>query len=775
MNQPRIAEEILSVLESYPEGKTSQQLSQILGYHSGKQFAKLVKMIAHLEEDKQIKINDNGVIQLAIEETVVEGTFSQNDKGFGFVRRDNENHDIFIPRGKTNSALNGDVVKVKITKPEVPWADKSAEGIIIDVVERQVTRLTGEFTAFDDKLKKETGYYGGLKPQNKGFDNLTCFISEDGLHPVTGEIVVAEISQYPTEDKPQQVIANVVQQIGHKDEPGVDILAILNMFDIPHEFPQEVKEAVDRVPETISDDDMSSREDLRQLLTITIDGDDAKDLDDAISLTELPSGNMELGVHIADVSHYVTEGSPLDKEAYERGTSVYLTDRVVPMLPQRLSNGICSLHPNVDRLTLSCLMEVTRDGQVINHQIKPTVINSDYRMTYHDVNAMLENNDEQLIAKYQDIYPMLQKMEKLHHTLYHLREARGAINFDTNEAEIEVDEQGKPVAIHVRERGVGERMIESFMLLANETVARHYTEELVPFIYRVHEHPDTDRLQRFLEFITTFGIVAKGTKDEMKPKYLQQILQTVEDETYAPVVKMMLLRSMQQAKYDVTPIGHYGLAATDYTHFTSPIRLYPDLIVHRLIYYYSNHQLSKKQEAKQTTKLSEIADHSSEMERRSVDAERETDSLKKTEYMQDKIGMIFDGYVSSITGFGMFVELDNTVEGLVHISTIKDDYYNYVERQLVLIGERTGNTFHIGDSVKVRLVKADVDTREIDFELVQDDTKTKKRHKKSPRKAQQKNNQRKRGKNKKGQRKYQSNYRRQKGHGKKNRKRKHKK
>ncbi|MCZ0716952.1 ribonuclease R [Aerococcus kribbianus] len=720
MKQKIVARQIKAELTEAPQGKTTQELSQALGFDHGEDFADFVKLIAHLEATGQIEISAQGKIRLPMTNQVVTGHFSQNDKGFGFVSVENYDDDIFIPKQATGNALNGDTVEVTISQAKQEGSDKSAEGEITAIIERHTSRVIGEFTAFDDHLRAETGFYGGIKAQNKGFDRIDIFVKEDGLHPVTGEIVALDIDDYPSSDHPHRVTGQVVKQLGHKDEPGVDILAILNLFDIPVEFPEAVKKQADQVPESISDQDLSGRLDLRDLLTITIDGADAKDLDDAISMEKLSNGNQRLGVHIADVSHYVTKNSPIDQEAFERGTSVYLTDRVVPMLPQRLSNGICSLHPNVDRLTLSCLMEVNQQGVVVDYQIQPSIINSDYRMTYSAVNDMLEDHNANQIDHYQAIYPMLLAMQDLHFKLYDRREARGAINFDTPESEIEVDRDGKPLAIHLRERGVGEMMIESFMLLANETVAKHFTQKSLPFIYRIHEHPDADRLQRFLEFVTNFGLFIKGTKDDMKPKNLQKILHEVEDETFGPVVKMMLLRSMQQAKYAVTPIGHYGLAAEDYTHFTSPIRRYPDLIVHRLIHTYAKKKPNKDQAARLTLDLEEIADQSSKMERRSIEAERETDSLKKTEFMLDKVGMTFTGIVSSVTGFGFFVELDNTVEGLVHISTLDDDYYHYVARQLVLIGEHTGNTYKIGDRVQVKLVKTDLDSREIDFEIVPD-------------------------------------------------------
>lgn len=727
MAKDEFAERLLAAIAASAEPQTIQYFSERLGYQGSHKFPKLVQKIAQLEQQKQITISADGKVAIVKNETTVQGSYIQNGKGFGFVRVEGQADDVFIPRGKANGAMNGDTVVVEITSPKKEWDSHSASGQVIQIINHQITRLTGEFTPFDANLRQETHFIGLVKPQNKGFDNIGAFILPDGLKPVEGEIVVVEIAAYPTSEEPFRVEGRVIKKIGHKDEPGVDILAILNMFEIPHEFSQDVIDEAEAVADEISTADLAGRQDLREVLTITIDGADAKDLDDAISLKRLSNGNYELGVHIADVSYYVTPGSALDREALLRGTSVYLTDRVVPMLPPRLSNGICSLHPNVERLTMSCIMEIDQYGEVLKHHISPSVIFSDYRMTYDDVNAILGKDNPGLLTKYEEIVPMLEEMAELHEILLAKRVRRGAINFDAPEAEIEVDREGRPLAIYLRERGTGERLIESFMLSANETVAHHYDQLKLPFVYRIHEQPDEDRMQRFLEFVTTFGIMLPGTKGTIKPKDLQQTLETIKDEPYQQVVTTMLLRSMKQARYDVEPVGHYGLAATDYTHFTSPIRRYPDLMVHRLIRRFIGDKPQGEEVDQLREELFDVALHSSVMERRSVDAERETDSLKKTEFMADKVGQIFAGIVSSVTNFGLFVELENTVEGLVHISTMNDDYYNYVPSHLVLIGERTGATYRIGDQVQVKLTKADVDTREIDFELVISETDKKTR------------------------------------------------
>lgn len=741
MNKTTLKARLLAVLGESDTPLTLAALNEQLGGQGGKDYTALTKLVVSLEHQGEVILSASGHVSLPLLHRQFEGVYNQNKKGFGFVRLAASEADIFIPREATHGAMNNDTVTVEVTVEGDAANGKNPEGQITTIHTRSMTRLTGEFVPYSDRLKQETGYIGGLQPLNKGFDQMTCFITSDGLHPVEGEIVVAEITTYPTADAPFQVAGVVTQSLGHKDEPGVDILAILSMFDIPTEFPEAVEAEANAIPETISDADRAGRWDLREELTITIDGAESKDLDDAIALKRLDNGHYELGVHIADVSHYVKAGSAIDQEALLRGTSVYLTDRVVPMLPQRLSNGICSLNEGQERLTMSCIMEINRAGDVVKYQIGPSVIRSNHRMTYQAVNQLLANTDPTLAEQYQDVLPMLREMADLHHILAAKRHQRGAIDFDTPEAKIIVDSEGHPIDIQVRERGVAERLIESFMLAANETVAREYTQRHLPMIYRIHEAPDDERIKNFQIFAQTLGVTVPRTDGKVTPKTLQQVLEHVEDKPFRPVIQMMLLRSMQQARYAVDPVGHYGLAAEDYTHFTSPIRRYPDLMVHRLIHRYAKQVPKAVEQEKLAVDLTEIADQSSKMERRSIDAERETDSLKKAEYMMDQVGEEFDAIISSVTNFGMFVELANTVEGLVHLSTIHEDYFNFDRDHLLLIGEHTGTIYRIGDKVRVKLTAADPKTRQIDFQLVSEQptrkgrkktTRAKKKRQKQP-------------------------------------------
>lgn len=719
MTKQTIKETILSYMKDQKKKSFSmEELAEGLNLQKSADFKLLVQTAAALEREGLIEFNKKGKIKLVETGISLEGTFRGNERGFGFVTIDEEEPDVYISKENTNYAMNGDKVLIDITQPGDPFSDRGAEGKVLEVKERAVTQVVGEFIAYNEEEIANTDLFGYVLPKDKKLNGLSVFIASEGIRPVDGSIVIAEVTHYPEHGYAKSLEGLVKKVIGHKNDPGMDIMSIIVAHGIPTAFPEEVMEEADQVPDTISDSDLKGRRDLRDSIIVTIDGEDAKDLDDAVTVEKLKNGNYFLGVHIADVSYYVTEESQMNQEAYERGTSVYLTDRVIPMLPQRLSNGICSLNPKVPRLTMSCEMEISPEGTVLNHEIFQSVIQTTERMTYTAVNEIIEEQNPETMARYNKLVPMFQEMAELHEILEKMRERRGAISFEDREAKVLVNEEGHPQDIVMRTRGVGERLIESFMLAANETVAKHFTDLKLPFIYRIHEQPKEEKMQRFFDFAAMLGILVKGTKADITPKDLQRVLNQIDGKPEEAVINTMLLRSMQQARYSEDNYGHYGLAAEYYTHFTSPIRRYPDLIVHRLIRSYENDRSEATQE-KWNSLLPDIADHSSKMERRAVETEREVDSMKKAEFMADKIDEEYEGIISSVTKFGIFVELPNTIEGLVHINNLKQDYFHFVENHLALVGERTGLTLKIGQKVLIRVVKSDPETREIDFELIE--------------------------------------------------------
>ncbi|MHC5215288.1 ribonuclease R [Enterococcus sp. LJL128] len=718
MTKQTIKETILAYLKDQKKKSFSmEELAEGLQLQKSADFKLLIQTAAALERENLIEFTKKGKIKLVEKGISVEGVFRGNERGFGFVTIDPEEPDIYIAKEHTNYAMDGDTVLIDIIQPADPFSERGAEGAVLEIKERAVSQIVGEFFAYSEEETAESDLYGYVLPKDKKISGLTVYIAAEGIRPVAGSIVIAEVTHYPEKEYAKSLEGIVKKVVGHKNDPGMDIMSIIVAHGIPTSFSDDVITQADQVPDTINEQDLTGRRDLRDQVIVTIDGEDAKDLDDAVTVQKLKNGNYFLGVHIADVSHYVTEGSPMDSEAYERGTSVYLTDRVIPMLPQRLSNGICSLNPKVPRLTLSCQMEISSDGLVVSHEIFPSVIQTAERMTYTAVNEILEEQNEETIRRYEPLVPMFNEMAELHSILEKMRERRGAISFEDHEAKVLVNEDGQPQDIILRQRGLGERLIESFMLAANETVARHYTEKKLPFIYRIHEQPKEEKMQRFFDFAAMLGILVKGTKADITPKDLQRVLEQIEGKPEEIVINTMLLRSMQQARYSEDNFGHYGLAAEYYTHFTSPIRRYPDLIVHRLIRSYSE-DLSEANQGRWSEQLPDIADHSSKMERRAVEAEREVDSMKKAEFMADKIGEEYDGVISSVTKFGIFVELANTIEGLVHINNLKQDYFHFIENHLALVGERTGLTLKIGQKVRIRVEKSDPETREIDFELI---------------------------------------------------------
>jgi ribonuclease R len=688
---------------------TVSEIEQLLNLTEAEEFRDLVKTLVRLEAQGLIVRSRSNRYGLPDRMNLLRGKFIGNAKGFGFVAPEEEGmDDIFIPPTEVNGALNGDTVLVRVLKET---SGDRREGTVTKIVERFKTSFVGTYQA--------NRGFGFVVTDDKRMTMDIFVTKDDSLGAVDGHKVIVEVTHWP--DETRSAAGVITQILGHKNDPGVDILSILYKHDIPPEFPEEVVAAATDVPDEIDPAHLEGRRDLRNETIVTIDGADAKDLDDAVTVTKLEGGKYKLGVHIADVSFYVTEGSILDEEAYERATSVYLTDRVIPMIPHRLSNGICSLNPHVDRLTLSCEMVIDGAGQVVSHEIFQSVIRTTERMTYTDVYKILEHADEnpELLERYAALVPMFKDMAELAQVLREKRYNRGSIDFDFKESKVLVDEDGWPTDIVLRERTVAERLIEEFMLVANETVAEHFHWMELPFIYRIHEDPKPEKLQRFFEFVTNFGIVVKGSGSSVHPKALQEVIQSIEGLPEEPVISTMLLRSLQQAKYYPESLGHFGLSTEFYTHFTSPIRRYPDLIVHRLIRTYLIHKdTSKETVARWANAMDEIADHTSGRERRAVDAERDTDALKKAQYMSDKIGEEFEGIVSSVTNFGMFIELPNTVEGLVHISNMTDDYYRFDDRSMSMIGERTGRIFRIGDEVRIRVANVTIEESSVDFEVV---------------------------------------------------------
>ena len=632
------------------------------------------------------------------------GTFIGHARGFGFVTPDAGGEDIFIPASETMGAMQKDRVLYKMLhKAE---KGKKADGVIVRILERGQQRIVGTFEAGSKG-------YGFVVADDKKIAKDIFISRENTKGAVTGHKVVVEITDYGEDRRNPE--GKVIEILGHINDPGVDILSVIRRYELAVEFPEEVYAEIEHLGTEVAEADKKGREDLRDLLTITIDGADAKDLDDAVSLKRLGNGNFELGVHIADVSHYVRENTALDKEAYARGTSVYLVDRVIPMLPHKLSNGICSLNPHVDRLALSCLMEVNGRGEVVSHRILESVINSDYRMTYTAVREILEDGTPALLEQYAEILPMLEDMEELWQILGEKRRKRGSVNFDLPESKIILDENGKPIDIKPYEKSIATNMIEEFMLVCNETIAENSFWQEMPFMYRSHQEPDEDKLEKMEQFLRGFGYYLRKKDGEIHPRELQKVLQKAEDTDEERIITRMVLRSMMQARYTAENGGQFGLAAKYYCHFTSPIRRYPDLEIHRMIKKMLHGELDEKASAYYRRKMPDWAKHCSKQERVAEDAERDTDALKKVEFMEDKVGQIYEGIISGVTNWGIYVELPNTIEGMVALSQMDDDYYEFDEKKMLVFGKRTKKSYRLGDKVVVSVAKVDRMMGTIDF------------------------------------------------------------
>lgn len=642
-----------------------------------------------------------------------EGQILVTTKGFGFVIVEGLEEDIFVEEFNIKQALHKDTVKVKVLSVE---ENGRLKGRVLAVVERGVTDVIGTY------VKGSRG--ARVIPDDVRFNVVIKVDKEDNLGAQFDDKVKVTIKDYIDKGVVSAIVTKV---LGNKDLPGVDILSMCLKHDIAIDFNNATLEEAALVPDIVSKEDLKGRRDLRNEAIFTIDGDEAKDLDDAVGVKKLGNGHFELSVSIADVTYYIKEDTDLDQDAYGRGTSVYLTDRVIPMIPKKLSNGICSLNPQVDRLTITCTMEFDRGGRVVHHEIFPAVIKTKHRMTYADVTAML-NGDTELRAKYSEYVDHFDLMLEMAEVLKKKRHLRGSIEFDVKEAKIKVDETGFPIDIIYRNRGVSEEIIEEFMLLANETVAEHFEKLRLPFIYRVHERPNAEKLQRLYRMTRLFGYTIKGGKDDIHPKALQKMLEVIQGKKEASMINKMMLRAMEKARYAENNIGHFGLAATYYTHFTSPIRRYPDLIVHRMIRTF----LFEKQDGDHDVIkhfndiMPEIATHTSKKERGAIECERAATDMKKAEYMTQFIGDLFDGVISSITKWGMYVELSNTVEGLVRLQDMKDDFYHFNEDTMTIIGRHRKHVYRMGDQVKIKVKAANKDEGTIDFIIAVKPSGTKK-------------------------------------------------
>ena len=695
-------EKIIKILKKSDKALSIYELKDLLSISSIQDIKELNETLTNLENDFIVYHTNKNKYMLLEDSHLLKGIMRVNKKGFGFVEVDDREEDIYISTENLNGAIHGDIVLVEIISKKTA---KDVEGRVLRVVKRPVTRYVGEIN-----FRKNNGY---VVLDDKKVKVEIEVKKEDSLNAVDGHKVVVELGKKINNHKYQ---GKVVEIIGHKNDPGVDILSIIYKYNINVDFPDDVKEQVKNMPMEVSEEELKGRRDLRDTVIFTIDGDDTKDIDDAISIKKLSNGHYELGVHIADVSYYVKEGSPLDNEAMERGTSVYLVDRVIPMLPHELSNGICSLNPNVDRLAISCVMEFDSNGKQIKYDILPSVIRSRIQMTYKKVNSILEDNV--IPDGYDDFANDLRLMKELADILRAMKVRRGYIDFDVDEAKILVDENCVPTDVVLRNRGTGEMLIEDFMIAANECVATHIYFMNLPFIYRVHDMPKEEKIRSYLSFIGNLGYQIPGNIKDFKPKSMQKLIEYLSDKKEFKILSELLLRSMQKAIYQKENIGHYGLASSCYTHFTSPIRRYPDTTVHRLLRtYLFNHDMSSDTIRHWDEKLVYVAEHSSSRERASVDCEREVEDMKMAEYMEKRIGEEFEGMISTVTNFGMFVELDNLIEGLVPIKDM-NDFFHYDEERMTLTGERSHVKYTIGERVVVKVVRASKEEKMIDFEVV---------------------------------------------------------
>ena len=695
-------DKILEILKSYNRALSFEEIDSALNIKTVEETEELISALRELEESVEIYHSNKDKYMIFENSNLRKGIMRTNKKGFGFVDISTEEEDIFVGMDNMNGAINGDTVLVEIisNKP-----DGRIEGRIVRIVKRELSTVVGEIY-----FKKDRGYL--IPDDNKLKMNIEIPKGKN-KGSVDGHKVVVKITNQIGNNKFK---GEVIRILGHKNDIGVDILSVVCKYNIKDTFDEETINELDNIPEEVSEEDKKGRRDLTGEVIFTIDGDDTKDIDDAISIEKLDNGNYKLGVHIADVSYYVKEGTAIDKEAMERGTSVYLVDRVIPMLPHKLSNGICSLNPDVERLAISCVMEIDDKGKIVDYEIFESFIKSRIQMTYKKVNKVLE--EDVIPEGYEPYAEKLKLMLELSKILRKAKDDRGYIDFEVDEAKILVDENCHPTDIVLRERGLGEKLIEDFMICANECVATHIFYMDLPFIYRIHEYPKEDKIRTYLSFLQTLGYTVTGNIKDVRPKTIQGLVEFLKDKKEFKILSSLLLRNMQKAIYLPQNLGHYGLASKCYTHFTSPIRRYPDTTVHRLLrtYLFKN-DMSSNTVGHWQEKLIYVADNSSIKERESIECEREVEDMKMAEYMEDHIGEEYEGIIASVNNFGMFIQLENLVEGLAHISEL-GDYYIYDEATQTLTGERTKNRYRLGDKVLVRVKAASRDAKTIDFEII---------------------------------------------------------
>ncbi len=666
----------------------------------------LTAVLDALVDEGKITISSKGKITKGA--ATIQGTFISNKKGFGFVEVEGLQEDLFVPEEEIHGAFHKDIVEVRILRNRT---DKRREATVVRVVSHQITQIVGTY--------EKDGNFGFVIPDDQKIPCDIFIAKEHAKGAMTGHKVVVELISYGTARKNPE--GKVVEILGHVSDPGVDILSMVRAFDIRTEFPEKVMNQAERIPEEISEADCNGRTDFRDVQMVTIDGEDAKDLDDAVSVKKNPDGTYELGVHIADVSNYVQEHSALDVEALARGTSVYVTDRVIPMLPRRLSNGICSLNAGVDRLALSCVMTINDKGNVVDYDICESVVHIDRRMTYTAVNDIITHRKPEVMEEYKDFVDLFFLMKELSDIIRKNRQKRGSIDFDFQEAKIHLDENGYPTEIVPYERNAATNLIEDFMLIANETVAQHFYWLEIPFVYRSHEAPEPEKIQKLSAILYNLGYRIHVSNEEVRPKEIQKLIAKIQGTGEEAMILRMTLRSMKQAKYTVDCTGHFGLACDYYCHFTSPIRRYPDLQIHRIIRETLRGRMREERKDHYRNILPEVASHCSKTERRADEAERETDKLKKAQYMSDHIGEQYDGVISSVTNWGIYVELPNTVEGMVSLSKLSGDFYVYDEQKMEVKGRSTGKTYRLGMPVKVLVDYVDMVIRTIDFSFVEED------------------------------------------------------